>query len=87
VRQIKNEIYAVVAPDKIDMLGKLIESFDNLGILSTLDPIKGLVVIRVTTDTCPEVEKILAHLPFPIAIVDKESIFLTASTCSKNSEV
>lgn len=64
--QIRNEIYAVVAPDKIDMLGKLIESFDNLGILSTLDPSQGLVVIRVTPDTYHEVEKILAHLPFPI---------------------
>ncbi|MEN6460233.1 MAG: DUF4911 domain-containing protein [Syntrophomonas sp.] len=72
--QIKNEIYAVVAPDKINMLGKLIESFDNLGILSTLDPIKGRVVIRVTPDTCPEVEKVLAHLPFPITIVEKESL-------------
>lgn len=73
MRQIKNEIYAVVEPDKIDMLGKLIESFDNLGILSTLDPIKGKVVIRVTPDTFPEVEKILTHLPFPITI-EKENL-------------
>lgn len=70
--QINNEIYAEVAPDKIDMLGKLIESFDNLGILSTLDPTRGLVVIRVTPDTFLEVKKILAHLPFPITIMEKE---------------
>lgn len=54
------------------MLGKLIEAFDNLGILSTIDPVQGLVVIRVTPDTCPEVENILAHLPFPVSIVKKE---------------
>lgn len=72
--QINNEIYAEVAPDKIDMLGKLIESFDNLGILSTLDPTRGLVVIRVTSDTFIEVKKILAHLPFPITIMEKENV-------------
>ncbi|HEX3011733.1 MAG TPA: DUF4911 domain-containing protein [Syntrophomonadaceae bacterium] len=72
--QINNEIYAEVAPDKIDMLGKLIESFDNLGILSTLDPTRGLVVIRVTPDTFLEVKKILAHLPFPITVMEKENV-------------
>lgn len=65
---IKNEIYATVSTDKIDLLSKLLESFDNLGIVSTVDASRGLVVIRVTPDTCPEVEEVLANLPFPVKI-------------------
>lgn len=67
--KIKHEIYAKVAAQDIDMLTKLLEAFDNLGVVSTVDRSQGLVVVRVTPDTYPEVEQILAHLPFPIEIV------------------
>jgi len=64
----KNEIYGVVSPDCIDMLTKLIEAHDNLGIVSTLDQTTGRVVVRVTPDTWAEVMDILQHLPFKIYI-------------------
>jgi len=66
----KNEIFARVSPDRIDMLTKLVEAYDNLGIVSTLDQSSGLVVIRVTTDTWTEMLEILQNLPFPITIQD-----------------
>lgn len=64
----KNEIYAVVNPDRIDMLTKLVEAHDNMGIVSTLDQSTGRVVIRVTPDTYTEVLEILHNLPFKINI-------------------
>lgn len=64
----KDEIYAQVSPDRIDMLTKLVEAYDHLGVVSTLDQNMGTVVIRVTTDTWQEMLEILAHLPFPIRI-------------------
>ncbi|MEQ8237258.1 MAG: DUF4911 domain-containing protein [Syntrophomonadaceae bacterium] len=64
----KDEIYAQVSPDRIDMLTKLVEAYDHLGVVSTLDQNLGTVVIRVTTDTWHEMLEILAHLPFPIKI-------------------
>lgn len=64
----KNEIYAIVRPDCIDMLTKLIEAYDNLGIVSTLDQSTGRVVIRVTPETWAEVMDILENLPFKINI-------------------
>jgi hypothetical protein len=64
----KNEIYAVVRPDCIDMLTKLVEAYDNLGIVSTLDQSTGRVVIRVTPDTWAEVMDIMQNLPFEINI-------------------
>jgi len=66
----KNEIVARVSPDRIDMLTKLVEAYDNLGIVSTLDQTSGLVVIRVTADTWTEMLEILKNLPFPITIQD-----------------
>jgi hypothetical protein len=66
----KREIQARVSPDRIDMLTRLIEAYDHLGIVSTLDQVSGKVVIRVTPDTWPEMIEILQHLPFPIALLD-----------------
>jgi hypothetical protein len=64
----KNEIYAVVSSDRIDMLTKLVEAHDNLGIVSTLDQATGRVVVRVTPDTWADVMDILQNLPFAINI-------------------
>ncbi len=62
----KSEIIATVNPENIDMLTKIIEAYDNLGIVSTLDRDQGLVIIRGTEDTYPELQQILIHIPFPI---------------------
>ena len=64
----KSEITVTVNPENIDMLTKIIEAYDNLGIVSTLDRNQGLVIIRGTEDTCPELEEILNHLPFSIEL-------------------
>ena len=66
----KHEIQACVSPDRIDMLTKLVEAYDNLGIVSTLDQASGRVVIRVTPDTWLEMIEILNQLPFPITLLD-----------------
>lgn len=63
-----DQIYARLQPAKIDMLTKLVEAYDHLGVVSTLDQSEGLVVIRSTADCMPELEEILRSLPFPIKI-------------------
>ncbi len=52
------------------MLTKVIEAYDNLGIVSTLDQAKGKVIIRVTPDTWAEMMEILHNLPFFISICE-----------------
>ncbi len=64
----KTEILAQVAPCNIDFLSKILEGYDNLGVLSTINPSDGQVIIRVTEDSFPEVMEILDHLPFDIKI-------------------
>jgi len=66
----KNEIIAWVAPDRIDMLTKVVEAYDNLGIVSTLDQASGMVTIRVTPDTWAEMVEILHNLPFSISFCE-----------------
>lgn len=70
----KNEIYAIVSPDCIDMLTRLVEGYDNLGTVSTLDQTAGKVVIRVTPDTWADMMDILQKLPFRIDIEKSDGI-------------
>ncbi len=51
------------------MLTKLIEAYDNLGIVSTVNQAEGKVVIRVTSDTWAEMISILNHLPFLVDVI------------------
>ena len=68
------EIYAKVSPYDIDFLSKIIEAYDHIGVLSTLNPEEGRVIIRVTEDTWPDMMEILGHLPFPIELLDEDEM-------------
>lgn len=67
-----SNIMAQVDPAHIDMLTRLIEAFDHLGIVSTVNRAQGLVVIRGTEDTVPDLLDILNNLPFPLTILPQE---------------
>ena len=65
----KDEIFAQVRPENIDLLTKFVEAYDHLGVVSTLDREKGFVIVRVTPDTYKEVEEILQNLSFPVELL------------------
>lgn len=54
------------------MLSKLLEGFEGLGIVSTIDQNKGLVLIRATADTSHDLLEVLEHMPFPVQIFKTE---------------
>lgn len=64
-----HDIKGQTAPEDIDMLTKIIEAYEHLGIVSTLDRHRGIVIIRGTEDTAAELEIILANLPFPFTMI------------------
>lgn len=64
------DIYGRVEPVNIDMLSKIVEAYEHLGIVSTLDRLQGLVVIRCTGDTLEDMLEILTTLPFPITLLE-----------------
>lgn len=68
----KEAINCQLEPVYIDRLNRIFEGFDGLGIVSTLDRKKGLVVVRVTSDTWDDAMKILTNLPFPVEILADE---------------
>lgn len=59
-----NKLLLRVSRKEITLLTKIIESYDNMGVVSTLDPQQGLVVIHLTPDTEPVIRSILAELNF-----------------------
>lgn len=66
LRELENKILLRIPRKDINFLNKIMEGYDNLGVVSTLDPQEGLVMVRVTPDTRREVMKILAEMPFTI---------------------
>jgi len=65
-----SDIIGTVAPENMDMLTKIIEAYEHIGIVSTLDNQTGRIIIRGTEDTVAELKIILANLPFAFEIVE-----------------
>ncbi|SDE59370.1 DUF4911 domain-containing protein [Sporomusa acidovorans] len=59
-------IYIQVEPRYVNYVNRIMEGYEYLGVVSTLDRNKGLLIIRTTPDTISEVREILAHLPIEI---------------------
>ncbi len=59
-------IYLRVEPRHIDMLTRRNEACSHLGVVSTLDRRAGLIIIRGTPDTIPEIESLLPEMPFMV---------------------
>jgi len=65
-------IFLRLEPRNIDKLTRIIEACSHLGVVSTLDRREGLVVVRGTPDTVPELEKILSQMPFEVERYEAE---------------
>lgn len=56
------QILIKVAPKDIDYINRIIEAYDGLGIVQTIDRKEGLLLIHVTSSTIADVWEILANL-------------------------
>lgn len=59
-----------IARENIDLFNKIIEAYDNLCLVTALNPAQGELLLRLTPDTRPALLKILRHLPFPVEILE-----------------
>ena len=66
------EIYVRIREQDINLFVKLLEGFDNLCVVSTLDASGGLLAVRGTPDGRPEILQILQHLPFSVEIINRK---------------
>ncbi|WP_287190010.1 DUF4911 domain-containing protein [Syntrophothermus sp.] len=71
-----DQVFLRVETQNIDFLNRIVEGWDGLGIVSTLDRDQGLVVIRVTPDTKPELLNVVRFLPFPAEVLDENPSIL-----------
>jgi len=60
----ENKIYLKIPKYKISYLTKIIEAYDHLGVVSTVNAEEGRVLIHVTPDTRAEIMNIIEQLPF-----------------------
>lgn len=65
----EENIFLRVEPRDIDVINKIMEGYDGLGIVSTLNRREGLIVIRVTPDTREDVRGIIESFPVKFEFV------------------
>lgn len=59
-----------VAPEKIDLVNKFIEAYDNCALVTTIDAKEGLLALWVTPDTCTLAKKVLKYIPVNVEFIE-----------------
>jgi len=62
-----------VKPHDIDFVNKIIEGYEGLGIVTTVDAALGVVRVYVSPDTKEDVRIILEDMPVPLQIEEFHS--------------
>lgn len=65
----KEIITLEINPQDIAFLNKIFEAYDDLGLVSTIDPQKGIVKITATSSTYDDVMDILLNFPKSISFL------------------
>lgn len=66
------QILVQISPCDIDFFNKLVEGYDNLAIVTTLDAHLGKLALWVTEHTKKDVLRILKCLPIPVSVLNQE---------------
>lgn len=69
-KALKYQVILKLSPRDIDFLTRIMEGFDGIGMVSTVDSSLGLVVVWVTPDTRDEVLKVLEYFPRPLELIE-----------------
>ncbi len=66
----KDIVWVKVAPAQIDLFNKIIEAYDNLALVSTVDAETGLLAVWTTPDTRQDVLKLIHKMPIASKVVE-----------------
>lgn len=64
-----DQVYIKVEPRNITYISRIMEGYEYLGVVTTVDRAQGLLVIRSTPDMRSEIHKILSTLPIDVEFV------------------
>jgi hypothetical protein len=67
---IDKPIYIQIEPKYVNYVNRIMEGYEYLGVVSTLDRRAGILQIRATPDTVNEVREILDHIPIALQYVE-----------------
>lgn len=67
-------VYAKVDPSLIADVNRIMEGYEYLALVTTVDKAKGIIMLRGTPDTYDEIIEILENMPFFIEIQESFSI-------------
>ena len=59
----------VATPD-ISFVNWIIEGYEHIGVVSTIDRENGIIIIRSTKDMMEDLLKIIDNFTFPVAFID-----------------
>lgn len=59
-------VYIQINPHDVNYVNRILESYEYLGVLTTLEPAKGICCIHSTADTKEDVRRVLASLDVPV---------------------
>ncbi|QJW48405.1 DUF4911 domain-containing protein [bacterium BFN5] len=65
-------IHLRISPKHVHYINRIMEGYEYLGTVSTLDRNEAVVIIRTTPDTLQEVHNIISHLDIPFEYVNKK---------------
>ncbi len=69
-----DSVYIELNPHDVNFVNRILESYEYLGTLTTIDPSRALCCIHSTADTKEEVTDILGTLGIPIRIVAENDL-------------
>ena len=64
-------VFIRVAPADVNYVNRIMEGYEYLGVVTTVDKALGILAVRATTDTAADVRAILARLPVALEFLEK----------------
>lgn len=65
-------VYIEINPHDVNYVNRILEGYEYLGILTTIDPRRAVCCIHSTADTRQDVEEVVSHLDIPVKILNQE---------------
>ena len=69
-----DSVYIELDPHDVNFVNRILEGYEYLGTLTTLDPTRALCCIHSTADTKKEVADLLGTLNVPIQILAEKDL-------------
>lgn len=63
-------IYAKVEPERIADVNWIMEGYEHLALVTTVNAQEGIIILRGTPDTYNDVLEIIENMPFSIEIIE-----------------